>query len=211
MQKKVSIFCQFAKNEYFCTVTPSEYVQLKAFARIDGARLSFLWMASFALYIAGLKSPGYGLAAMLLAVITPFFVGRCLRQFRDKGLQGAISFSRGWVYTVYVFFYGSLLFALAQWAYLTYMDQGYMMKTITEAVAAPETADALRQMGMAETVGESLDQLGQMRPIDLSLNMLTTNIMLGMLLGLPIAAVHQGARGGKEAKGKRQETQQIGK
>lgn len=191
MQKKVSIFCQLAENKYFCTVTVSEYVQLKAFARIDGARLSFLWMASFALYIIGLKSPGYGLAAMLLAVITPFFVGRCLRRFRDEGLKGTISFGRGWVYTVFVFFYSGLLFALAQWAYLTYMDQGYMMRTITEALANPETAEALRQMGMTETIGESLYQLGQMRPIDLSLNMLTTNIMLGMLLGLPIAAVLQ--------------------
>jgi len=44
-------------------------------------------------------------------------------------------------------------------------------------------------MGMTETLDESLAMLGQMRPIDLSLNMLTTNIMLGMLLGLPIAAM----------------------
>lgn len=169
-------------------MTPSEYVQLKAFARIDGLRLSLLWMAIFALYIVGLTSPGYGLAAMILIIITPFFVGSRLRRFRDDGLEGTISFLRGWAYIVYVFFYGGLLFALAQWAYLTYMDQGYMMKTITEALSAPETVKALQQMGMTETVNESLTQMGEMRPIDLSLNMLTTNILIGMVLGLPIAA-----------------------
>lgn len=170
-------------------MTAPEYVQLKAFARIDGVWLSLLWIASFALYIVGLRSPGYGLAAMCLAVITPFFVGSRLRHFRDESLSGIISFRRGWAYTIYVFFYGGLLFALAQWAYLTFMDQGYMMKTITEALSTPETAEALRQMGMTEALAESLDQLGQMRPIDLSLNMLTTNILAGIVLGLPIAAV----------------------
>jgi ABC-type molybdate transport system permease subunit len=30
-----------------------------------------------------------------------------------------------------------------------------------------------------------------MRPIDLSLNVMTTNVLLGMLLGLPIAALMQ--------------------
>ena len=170
-------------------MTAPEYIQLKAFARIDGVWLSLLWMAAFGLYIVGLRSPGYGLAAMILAVITPFFVGSRLRHFRDEGLAGTISFLRGWAYTVYVFFYGGLLFALAQWAYLTYLDQGYMMSTITETLSVPETAEALRQMGMTEALDESLAMLGQMRPIDLSLNMLTTNIMLGMLLGLPIAAM----------------------
>lgn len=170
-------------------MTAPEYIQLKAFARLDGARLSLLWMASFALYLAGLKSPGYGLAAMILAIITPFFVGSRLRRFRDDGLEGSISFLRAWAYTVFVFFYGGLIFALAQWAYLTYMDQGYLMNTIAEALAAPETAETLKRLGMTETLDESLDMLGQMRPIDLSLNMLTTNIMLGMFLGLPIAAI----------------------
>lgn len=172
-------------------MTASDYIQLKAFARIDGVWLSLLWVAAFGLYIIGLRSPGYGLAAMVLAVTTPFFVGSRLRRFRDYGREGSISFLRGWAYIVYVFFYGGLLFALMQWAYLTYLDQGYMMKTIAEALAAPETAEALHKMGMTETVNESLRQMGEMRPIDLSLNMLTTNILLGMILGLPIAAALQ--------------------
>mgnify|MGYP002623544484 CR=1 FL=1 len=170
-------------------MTPSEYVQLKAFARIDGLWLSLLWIASFALYIIGLTSPGYGLLAMILAVVTPFFAGIRLRHFRDESLKGIISFRRGWAYTIYMFFYGGLLFALAQWAYLTFMDQGYLMNTITQAIEAPETAETLRQMGMTEAITESLDQIGSMRPIDLSLNMLTSNILAGIVLGLPIAAV----------------------
>ncbi|MBP5338792.1 MAG: DUF4199 domain-containing protein [Prevotella sp.] len=172
-------------------MTAQEYLQLKAFARIDGAKLSLLWIASFALYIIGLTSPGYGLAALVLVLVTPFFVGSCLRHFRDDGLEGSISLLRGWAYTVFVFFYGGLLFALAQWAYLTYMDQGYLMKTITQMLTTPEATESLRQMGLSDALDESLQALGQMRPIDLSLNMLTSNILIGVVLGLPIAAVMQ--------------------
>lgn len=172
-------------------MTAPEYIQLKAFARIDGALLSLLWIASFALYIVGITSPAFGLASILLAVATPFFVGIRLRHFRDDGLEGTISFLRGWAYTILVFFYGGLLFALVQWAYLTFMDHGYLLTSITDALNSPETMEALTQMNMADTIDESIAMLQQMRPIDLSLNMLTTNIMIGTILGLPIAAILQ--------------------
>lgn len=172
-------------------MTAPEYIQLKAFARIDGALLSLLWIASFLLYVIGLTSPGYGLAAMILAVVTPFFVGSRLRRFRDDGRNGSISLLRGWVYVIFVFFYGGLIFALAQWAYLTFMDQGFLVKSITQMLSTPETEEALRQMGMGDSLKESLGILGEMRPIDLSLNMLTTNIMIGIVIGLPIAALLQ--------------------
>jgi hypothetical protein len=172
-------------------VTPSEFVQLKAFARIDGALLSLLWISSFIFYVMGLTSPGFGLVALILAVATPFFAGIRLKHFRDFGLEGSISLMRGWGYIVFVFFYGGLLFALAQWAYFTYIDQGYLLSAVGQMMTTPETMEALRALGMGDELQKSLDALGEMRPIDLSLNMLTTNIMIGMVLGLPIAALLQ--------------------
>jgi hypothetical protein len=170
-------------------LTAPEYIQLKAFARIDGALLSLLLMVSCALYIIGLTSPSYGLAAIILILSTPFFVGSRVRHFRDNGLEGTISFMRGWVYTIMMFFYGGLLLALALWAYLTYMDQGFLMKSIQEALTTPETAEAIKQLDMGAQIEESLALMGEMRPIDMALNMLTTTIMSGVVLGLPIAAV----------------------
>ena len=46
-------------------MTPEEYIQLKAFARQDGAMLSLLWIGSFACYIKGLSSPTLAFAALL--------------------------------------------------------------------------------------------------------------------------------------------------
>ena len=176
-------------------MTAPEYIQLKAYARIDGAMLSLLMMASFVCYLMGLTSPIYGFMSLAMILLTPLFVGNRLKQFRDNGREGVISFLRGWAYVSMMFFYGGLLFALMQYGYMAYMDKGYMLSTIMQALSVPETAEAIKQMGMAEQVNESLQMLQGMRPIDFSLNMLTTVIMIGIVLGLPIAAVMRKGKG----------------
>ena len=169
-------------------MTPAEYIQLKAFARIDGALLSLLWIASFACYVVGIASPMYGMIALGLMVVTPFFVGRRLGKFRDEGRNGIISLSRGWAYSVFVFFYAAILLALAQYVYFAYIDQGYLLSSFRQFMSSPESKQVLEQYGMQQAIEESLEQFGRMRPIDYVLNILTVNIMIGAVLALPIAA-----------------------
>lgn len=175
-------------------MTAPEYKQLKAFARVDGALMAMLMIVCFACYIAGLTSPLYGFLSIIAVVMMPFFAGIRLKRFRDTGLEGSISFMRGWAYICLMFFYAGLLFALAQYAYLTYMDKGYLVMTITNMLALPENAEVIKQMGMADQVSESIHMLQAMRPIDFALNMLTTVIMGGIMLGLPIAAIMRRTR-----------------
>ena len=170
-------------------MTAPEYIQLRAFARIDGALLAVLLIACFACYVVGLTSPLYGFLSLITIAVMPFFAGIRLKRFRDTGLEGTISFLRGWAYICLMFFYAGLLFALAQYAYLAYMDHGYLVMTISEMLSTPENTEVIKQMGMADQVSESLHMLQSMRPIDFALNMLTTIIMGGIMLGLPIAAI----------------------
>lgn len=170
-------------------MTPAEYVQLKAFARVDGAQVALLWTASFVCYIVGLKAPLLGMAAILLMIITPFFVARQLHRFRDVDRGGVISLMRGWAFVVLVFFYAGVLLALVQFAYFAYLDQGYVLQTLRDLLTSPETRASLDQMGMSQTLDDSLQMLSDLRPIDYALNQLTVNISLGIFLGLPIAAL----------------------
>ena len=89
-------------------ITSIEYIQLKAFARQDGALLALLWVFTSVLYIIGMTNQMIGLAATMLICYTPFFVGGRLRNFRDYGREGLISFRRGYAYTVLVFFYAGV-------------------------------------------------------------------------------------------------------
>ena len=172
-------------------MTPIEYVQLKAFARQDGALLALLWVATFLLYIIGVSNQLLGLAAFLLMCYTPFFVAARLGKFRDYGREGIISFRRGYAYTVLVFFYGGVLFAIAQYLYFAFMDHGFLLSQFSKMVSSEEMQQVLKQYGMTQMMDESLQEMANTRPIDYALNMLTINISLGFILGLPLGLIMQ--------------------
>ena len=172
-------------------MTAPEYVQLKAYARQDGFFLALLWIASFACYIMGISNGLMGMAAIMMAVMTPFFVAGRLRKFRDEGREGVISFRRSYAYTVFVFFYGAVLLAVAQFLYFAYMDNGYLLSTFSKIVTSAEGKEMLQQYGMTQVAEDSLTEMASLRPIDYALNILTVNIVIGFVLAFPIGLVMQ--------------------
>lgn len=172
-------------------MTPQEYVQLKAFARQDGAMLALLWIGGFACYILGLSNPMLGLAAMILICASPFFAASRLRHFRNYGRDGVISFSRSYAYIILIFFYAGILLAIAIYVYFAFLDKGLLMNKILETFSSPEGKLAIQAYGLEGQMEESIKTLSELRPIDFALNMLTINIITGLILGLPIAALTQ--------------------
>ena len=172
-------------------MTPEEYIQLKAFARQDGAMLSLLWIGSFACYIKGLSSPTLAFAALLLMTLSPFFAASRLRHFRDYAREGFITFKRGYAYTVMSFFYAGLLMAAAIYVYFEFMDNGYLLSVYSSVMDSEEGKRVLEMSGMKEQMMQGLQDLYEMRPIDFSVNILTAIIFTGFVLGLPIAALLQ--------------------
>ena len=170
-------------------MTPIEYTQLRAFARQDGALLSLLWIGSFACYIQGLTYPSLGMAAILLAIMSPFFAANRLRHFRDYAREGFITFKRGYAYTVMSYFYAGLLLAGAIYVYFEYMDNGYLLGVLSSVMASEEGKKVLELYGMKDQMQQEMQALYDMRPIDFAVNMLTISIMAGFFLGLPIAAL----------------------
>ena len=170
-------------------MTPEEYKQLKAFARQDGAQLSLLWIGAMICYIQGLSSPILGMIAILLIVASPFYAANRLRHFRDEAREGIISFMRAYGYTVLTYFYGGLLLAIAAFAYFQFMDNGFLLGKLMAIVETEEGRQVISAYGMADEISQSMKELAQMRPIDYALNMLTTIITTGFILGLPTAAL----------------------
>lgn len=178
-------------------MTALEYIQLKAFARQDGFFLALLWVASFASYILGITNQVLAMMAMILAMMTPFFVAGRLRKFRDEGRDGLISFARSYAYTILVFFYGAVLLAVVQYCYFAFVDNGYLLSAFTKVVSSDEGKQLLQQYGMTQVVDESLAEMASIRPIDYALNILTINILLGFILGVPIGLVSYRTQKGK--------------
>ncbi len=159
-------------------------VQLKAFARQDGAFLSLLWIASFASLVL---MPGLPLGN-ILALATPLFVGWRLAKFRDYALEGVISLRRGYAYSVYTFFYASAIFALAQYVYFKFLDGGVFERMLTETMQT--VAPIYVRSGISQKeLTDSINAITVMTPVQWAFVFMMQNLFIGAVVGLPIAAV----------------------
>lgn len=157
-------------------------IQLKAFARQDGFLLFLLWIASFAVIVSNPAS-SWG---SLLAMATPFFVGYLLARFRNYALNGTISFRRGLAFSLYTFFYASLLFAVAQFVYFRYLDNGALMTMLIASVKTLEPFYRAQGISVNE-LQNSLTMIGQLTPIETAFVFMMQNLLIGAVLSFPIA------------------------
>ena len=171
-------------------INPADFLQLRAYARIDGLYLALIWTASFACYVAGLSSPTIGIIASLSAMASLFFAAKRLVVFRDNIRGGFISFRRAAAYYILTFFYASVLFAVVQYVYMAFMDNGYLLGTYLSSICSPEAQAILKAYGMTKyDIGEMLTQLQRITPLSFALNVMSMNITIGILLSIPVALV----------------------
>ena len=164
---------------------PIEYRQLKAYARIDGALLCLVWTLSLACMVGYFSHPSLGTLSSLSAMSTPFLAYHLTRRFRDKVRDGILSFMRALAYSLHIFFYASVLFALVQYVYFAYIDGGYLFEQYRQMFASAEGEAVLQAYGITES--ELLEVFTSLTPIELGLQFMTVNIFVGIVLSLPVA------------------------
>lgn len=170
--------------------TREEYEQLKAYARIDGAVVGGLWILSFAFFIGEFYNPLLGFVSVVVGTFSIVLASMRLKRYRDNVLEGVISFRRALLYGVLTYFYASLLMAAAQFIYFQFIDEGFMLSQYTEITSTPEFKTMLGAYGMKpEDMKLVMDNLASLRPIDIALQFLTMNMILGFAVSLPIAAM----------------------
>lgn len=170
-------------------ITKEEYTQLKAFARVDGLVVGILWIVSFAFFIGGYYNPlmspvslAFGVVSIVVAVVR-------LRRFRDNVLGGIISFRRAWGYGMLVFFYAALLMAISQFAYFQLLDGGFLLNQYVKMSTTPEFKSMMQGYGMTPSdMRLAFDTLAKMRPIDIAIQFLSMNIIIGIIISMIAAA-----------------------
>ncbi len=158
--------------------------QVKAYARQEGIVLALLWMASMWMVI---QSPESSWGSLLM-LCTPFYVGWRLMVFRNKVLGGLISYRRGLCFSCYVFLYASILFALGQYLYFKFLDNGKFLTMVHKTLETvrpiyEQNGLGVENMDMAEKV------LSMMNPMQVVLTFMMQNLVVGLVLSLVIALV----------------------
>ncbi len=161
-----------------------DFIQVKAFARQDGAFLALLWTLSFAAMMFMPEST----IGNLLALATPFFVGWRLCSFRNYALDGAISLRRGYCFSVYTFVYASIIFAVVQFLYFKFLDHGTFFTMLQASVTALE--NAYSQAGVStDDLKTTLKLMQELSPINWAFIFMMQNMLTGVIVGLPIAVM----------------------
>lgn len=164
------------------------YMQMKAFARIDGAKLGIFWIISFALFIANFTYPFCGILWMATMIFTPFYIGILTRQYAVKVLGDHISYRRAYAYSVSTTFYGALILAIIQWAYFQFLDHGYVISNYLNILEDNSFKKSMQILGYkSEDAKQAFEAFANLRPIDIALQMLWSNFMAGVILSITTA------------------------
>lgn len=170
--------------------TREEYEQIKAFARIDGAIMGVMWIISFACFIAQFYMPLLNMAALIFGIASIIVSAIRLRNFRDNILDGMISYWRAYGYSLLTYFYAALLLAAAQYIYFQFIDHGFLLNQYTAMTSSPEFKSIMTLYGIkADEMKLTMDTIATLRPIDIALQFLTTNLFLGIVISWPMAAL----------------------
>lgn len=170
--------------------TREDIEQFKAFARVDGAIVGGLWILSFALFVGEFHNPLLGLPAMIAGVASVVVAALRLRRYRNEALDGVMSFRRAFGYGVLTYAYAALLMAAAQYVYFQFIDHGFLISRYVDMTTTDEFKAMTKLYGLrSDDVKQAIDALSALRPIDIALQFFTTNIMLGVMISLPVAAI----------------------
>ncbi|CCY80599.1 putative uncharacterized protein [Prevotella sp. CAG:1185] len=170
--------------------TREEYEQIKAFARIDGAIMGVMWIISFACFIAQFYMPLLNMAALIFGIASIIVSAIRLRNFRDNILDGVISYWRAYGYSLLTYFYAALLLAAAQYIYFQFIDHGFLLNQYTAMTSSPEFKSMMTLYGIkADEMKLTMDTIATLRPIDIALQFLTTNLFFGIVISWPMAAL----------------------
>ena len=141
----------------------------------------------FILFPVGLSVPFLLFLFMGLTLCVPFMGYSYARMYRNQVCGGGISFLHAWIFTVFMYMFAALLAAVAHYIYFRFIDHGYVINTCETMV------DTLAQSNMPEmdsyiaTYQEALETARLLSPIDITLQMISSNVFWGSILAFPTA------------------------
>lgn len=169
-------------------MTIQEYNQLKAFARQDGALLGVVMAVTFGFFIASVAHPEFQMGYIIGMLAVPVVAAMRLRNYRDKVVEGKVSFMRRFGFLMSCFLYASLVIAIVAFVYFQFMDGGFFLSHLKEYFNMPEMSAVIKGYGMDEKMlREQIEGLESLRPIDVSMSLIANTIFMGGLVSMVIS------------------------
>ncbi len=159
---------------------------MQKFAMHFGTYMGVFWILKFALFPLGFKIPFLMILFFCLTMAVPFMGYFYVKSYREKICGGSISFSHACIFTIFMYLFASLLASVAHYVYFAFIDNGYVIETYTAMLN--QLFDTNPVMGAdKELFMEALDELRAMNPINITLQLLSSDVMFCSILAIPTA------------------------
>lgn len=109
------------------------------------------------------------------------------RMYRNQVCGGGISFLHAWVFTVFMYMFAALLAAVAHYIYFRFIDHGYVINTCETMVDTLAQSNMPGMDSYIATYQEALETARLLSPIDITLQMISSNVFWGSILAFPTA------------------------
>lgn len=172
-----------------------------------GAVVGLYNIGKFCLFPLSLHSTMAALFFLSLTLLVPYLIYRLVKRYRDQYCGGQIDFARAFIFSMYTFCFGALLASAAHYIYFAYIDGGAMVGALAQSIEQLQgvdlatlegaNAEAITQFNQyIELMQQTIQQIQAMKPIDMTLGMLSNNVSWSIILSLPIALFVRNARKG---------------
>ena len=152
-----------------------------------GTMMGIFWIIKFSFLPMGFKIPLLQLLFIFMTLFVPILGYIYIRKYRERYCGGELSFLRGWVFSLYMYFFASLLTAAAHYIYFQFIDNGYLTGTYMdqlENLKATLTGDLETSV---DQLIQNLETIASMSSLQLTMQLIFQNIFYGAILSLPTA------------------------
>lgn len=144
---------------------------MQRYAMLFGTYMGGFWILKFILFPVGLSVPFLLFLFMGLTLCVPFMGYYYARMYRNQVCGGGISFLHAWVFTVFMYI----------------IDHGYVINTCETMVDTLAQSNMPGMDSYIATYQEALETARLLSPIDITLQMISSNVFWGSILAFPTA------------------------
>ncbi len=170
---------------------------MQRYAMLLGTYMGIYWIVKFIFIPLGMTMPFLMLLFMGLTLGVPVMGYYFAKLYRDKVLGGSISWGHAWMFTTFMYMFASLLTAAAHYLYFRFIDGGYILRSCETQLDQLAISGIPGIETYIATYRQSLELAAQLTPLDIALQMMSSNFFFGMLLAVPTALFVMRRKGGQ--------------
>ena len=165
-----------------CNQSKLRFMQRKIInsAMLNGLIMGFLFSINFLFSIS--KNTTFLLLSYTLAAIIVVTMYRMSVRHRDVDCEGVISYGKAFLFILLTFFYAALISTVVKYVYFQFINTGYLENMFQESIKMMQ----LLKFPMNDAEIAQMESM--FKPASFSLIYIWTNLLLGTIVGLIMAA-----------------------